>query len=114
VFPRRVRITSGLDSNWKEVLEDVALKAIPIKYISSVDVYLSNNSTITIDVAKKINTDWKGNLEEASSELEKIIEDFNSHSGISLVEYLLDFDMIRSEVSFTSSRLGNDNNSNND
>jgi hypothetical protein len=42
-----------------------------------------------------------------------MIEDLDNAHGVDLVEYLLDFDMIKSEVSFTSSRLGNENNSNN-
>jgi hypothetical protein len=42
-----------------------------------------------------------------------MIEELNNAHGVELVEYLLDFDMIKSEVSFTSSRLGNENNSNN-
>ena len=42
-----------------------------------------------------------------------MIEELSDAHGIELVEYLLDFDMIKSEVSFTSSRLGNENNSNN-
>ena len=111
-IPRRVRIVSGLDSNWREVLEDVSLKAIPVKYITSVELSLSNNDICTIDVSSKLKEDWARNLEIASMELEKIINNIHEKQGVELVEYLLDFDMIRSEVSFTSARLGNDNNSN--
>lgn len=112
-FPRRVRIVSGLDSNWKEVLEDVSLKAIPVKYIASVELQLQNKDSCTIDVASKMRLDWGNNLDEASRELEEMILEIDQEHGVSSVEYLLDFDMIRSEVSFTSSRLGNENNSNN-
>lgn len=101
-----------MDSNWKEVLEDVSLKAIPVKYISSVELQLQDNNTCTIDVANKLRLDWGNNLDDASKELEEMILKINEDHGVSSVEYLLDFDMIRSEVSFTSSRLGNDNNSN--
>lgn len=96
------------------MLEDVSLRAIPVKYISSVDIQLQNDGELTIDVANKIREDWNNNLDEASVELEKIIEEINDMHGVKMVEYLLDFDMIRTEVSFTSSRLGNENNSNND
>ncbi len=108
-----MRIVSGLDSNWKEVLEDVSLRAIPVKYISSVELQLRDGSSCTIDVASKLNLDWRSNLDEASKELERMIDEISNTQGIELVEYLLDFDMIKSEVSFTSSRLGNENNSNN-
>ena len=101
-----------MDSNWKEVLEDVSLKAIPVKYISSVELLLQNNNSCTIDVAGKLRLDWANNLDDASKELEIMILEIDQEHGVSSVEYLLDFDMIRSEVSFTSSRLGNDNNSN--
>jgi hypothetical protein len=60
-----------------------------------------------------LNSDWATNLDEASKELEKMIEEIHNAHGVDVVEYLLDFDMIKSEVSFTSSRLGNENNSNN-
>lgn len=112
VIPRRVRIVSGLDSNWKEVLEDVSLRAIPVKYISSVELSLANKGSCTIDVASKLKDDWHNNLDNATTELEKMINEIHEDHGVDLVEYLLDFDMIRSEVSFTSARLGNDNNSN--
>lgn len=101
-----------MDSNWKEVLEDISLKAIPVKYIASVELQLHNKSSCTIDVATKLREDWSNNYDEASKNLEKIIEDIHDSHGVESVEYLLDFDMIRSEVSFTSSRLGNENNSN--
>jgi hypothetical protein len=101
-----------LDANWREILEDVSLRAIPIKYIASVELELKNQDTCSIDVASKLRDDWSGNLETASVELEKLIGDVHELHGVSMVEYLLDFDMIRSEVSFTSAKLGNDNNSN--
>ena len=101
-----------MDSNWKEVLEDVSLKAIPVKYIASVELQLQNNNSCIIDVAEKMRSDWGNNLDDASRELEEMIIELDQEHGVSSVEYLLDFDMIRSEVSFTSSRLGNDNNSN--
>lgn len=94
-------------------MEDVSLRAIPVKYISSVELQLKDSNSCTIDVASKLDLDWRSNLDEASKELEKMIEDLNDAHGVELVEYLLDFDMIKSEVSFTSSRLGNENNSNN-
>lgn len=110
-IPRRVRIASNLDSNWKEVLDDVTMKAIPIKYISSVELFLSNNTNWTIDVAAKLNDEW-GTGDESTQKLEMMIQEIHDKHGIELIEYMLDFDMIRSEVSFTSARLGNDNNSN--
>ncbi len=113
MIPRRVRITSALDSNWREVLEDVYLKAIPVKYISSVDIKLKDNRTYSIDVSSKLKTEWNNNSDEASKNLEQIIEELHDTHGIKLVEYLLDFDMIKSEISFTSSRLGNENKSDN-
>lgn len=113
MIPRRVRIASALDSNWREVLEDVYLKAIPVKYISSVDIKLKDNRTCSIDVASKLKDEWHNSLEEASKKLENIIEEIHEAHGVKLVEYLLDFDMIKSEISFTSSRLGNENDSNN-
>ncbi len=103
---------SGLDDNWREILEDVSLRAIPIKYISSVDLELKNQDTCTIDVSSKLREDWESNLETATVELEKLIDEVHEMHGVGMVEYLLDFDMIRSEVSFTSAKLGNDNNSN--
>ncbi len=103
---------SGLDDNWREILEDVSLRAIPIKYISSVDLELKNQDTCSIDVSSKLREDWESNLEIATVELEKLIDEVHEMHGVSMVEYLLDFDMIRSEVSFTSAKLGNDNNSN--
>jgi hypothetical protein len=78
-----------------------------------VELQLKDGGSCTIDVASKLNLDWKSNLDEASKELERMIEELADAHGIELVEYLLDFDMIKSEVSFTSSRLGNENNSNN-
>ncbi len=77
------------------------------------ELQLKDGGSCTIDVASKLNLDWKSNLDEASKELERMIEELADAHGIELVEYLLDFDMIKSEVSFTSSRLGNENNSNN-
>lgn len=112
MIPRRVRIVSGLDSSWREVLEDISLKAIPVKYISSVELSLSDEDSCIIDVATKLKDDWFKNLDTASMELERMISEIHEDRGITMVEYLLDFDMIRSEVSFTSAKLGNDNNSN--
>lgn len=77
------------------------------------ELKLKDNNSCTIDVASKLDLDWKSNLDEASKELERMIEDLNDAHGVELVEYMLDFDMIKSEVSFTSARLGNENNSNN-
>lgn len=77
------------------------------------ELQLKDNNSCTIDVASKLDLDWKSNLDEASKELERMIDDLNNAHGVELVEYLLDFDMIKSEVSFTSARLGNENNSNN-
>ena len=94
-------------------MEDISLKAIPIKYIESAELHLKNASSYTIDVASKLKLEWGNNLDEASKQLESIIEEVNESDGVKLVEYLLDFDMIKSEISFTSSRLGNENNSNN-
>lgn len=77
------------------------------------ELQLKDSSSCTIDVASKLDLDWKSNLDEASKELERMIDDINNAHGVELVEYMLDFDMIKSEVSFTSSRLGNENNRNN-
>ena len=110
-IPRRVRIASNLDSNWKEVLDDVTMRAIPIKYIATVELFLSNNTNWTIDVQSKMKDEW-GVTDDATRKLEVMIEEVHEKHGIELIEYMLDFDMIRSEVSFTSARLGNDNNSN--
>ena len=112
-IPRRVRIASNLDSNWKEVLDDVTMRAIPIKYIATVELFLSNNTNWTIDVQSKMKDEW-GVTDDATRKLEVMIEEVHEKHGIELIEYMLDFDMIRSEVSFTSARLGNDNNSNSD
>ncbi len=87
------------------------MRAIPIKYISSVEIFLNDNKTWSIDVSAKLKEEW-GNTDEATYKLEQMIEDIHTHHGIELIEYMLDFDLIRSEVSFTSARLGNDNNSN--
>lgn len=87
------------------------MRAIPIKYISSVELFLNDNKTWSIDVPAKIKEHW-GTGDDATQKLEKMIEDVHKNHGIELIEYMLDFDMIRSEVSFTSARLGNDNNSN--
>ena len=76
------------------------------------ELSLTNNGSCSIDVASKLKDDWSNNLDSASAELEKIINEIHEDRGVDLVEYMLDFDMIRSEVSFTSARLGNDNNSN--
>lgn len=76
------------------------------------ELSLSDRDSCTIDVASKLKEGWSRNLDVASIELEKIINDIHEDRGVELVEYMLDFDMIRSEVSFTSARLGNDNNSN--
>jgi len=96
------------------VLEDVSMRAIPVKYISSVDLKLSNRATYKIDVSKKLKKEWNNNTDEASRQLEQIISEIHESIGVELVEYILDFDLMRSEISFTSSRLGNENNSNND
>lgn len=76
------------------------------------ELSLSNSDSCTIDVASKLRDDWSKNLDNASNELENIINEIHEARGVELVEYMLDFDMIRSEVSFTSARLGNDSNSN--
>jgi hypothetical protein len=90
------------------------MKAIPVKYISSVDIQLRDKTTCSIDVSDKLRNEWKNNLDEASKQLEEIIFDIDSSHGVNLVEYILDFDLMKTEISFTSSRLGNENNSNND
>lgn len=76
------------------------------------ELSLTNSGSCSIDVASKLKDDWSNNLDSASTELEKLINEVHDEHGVNLVEYMLDFDMIRSEVSFTSARLGNDNNSN--
>jgi hypothetical protein len=90
------------------------MKAIPVKYIASVDIQLANKGTYTIDVSKKLKKDWKNNTDEASKQLEQMINEIHDANGIEMVEYILDFDLMKTEISFTSSRLGNENNSDND
>ena len=90
------------------------MRAIPVKYIASVDLQLSNKSTYSIDVSKKLKKDWHNNIDEASKHLEQMISEIHETTGIDMVEYILDFDLMRAEISFTSSRLGNENNSDND
>jgi hypothetical protein len=89
------------------------MKAIPVKYISSVDIHLKNDGTHTVDVSKKLRNEWSNNLDEASRQLEQMIAEIHDTHGVDSVEYILDFDLMRTEISFTSSRLGNENNSNN-
>jgi len=91
----------------------VSMKAIPVKYISSVDIQLKDKGTHTVDVSKKLRNEWGNNLDEASRQLEQMISEIHDTHGVELVEYILDFDLMRTEISFTSSRLGNENNSNN-
>jgi hypothetical protein len=95
-------------------LADVSMRAIPVKYIASVDLQLSNKGTYTIDVSKKLKKDWYNNIDEASMHLEQMINEIHETTGVDMVEYILDFDLMRAEISFTSSRLGNENNSDND
>jgi hypothetical protein len=90
------------------------MKAIPVKYISSVDIQLKEKGTYSVDVSKKLKNEWSNNIDEASRQLEQIISEVHETHGVELVEYILDFDLMRAEISFTSSRLGNENNSNND
>lgn len=90
------------------------MKAIPVKYISSVELQLSNKASYSIDVSKKLKKEWNNNIDEASRQLEQMINEIHENAGIELVEYILDFDLMRTEISFTSSRLGNENNSDND
>lgn len=83
------------------------MSAIPIKYVASVDLFFEDGKNETVDVERLVR-ECK-DPEKASKELELIIHGKNENK-IELIEYILDFDKIKSEVSFISSRFGNDDN----
>jgi len=106
-FSRRVRISSTLSKDWQEICEDLNMKAIPIKYVSKVDLLLAGGGTISIDVPQLLK-EYK-ETDAAGKALEDLIQ---SKQAVQLVEYIIDFDKVKGEVAFSSSRLGNENNGN--
>jgi hypothetical protein len=106
-FSRRVRISSALNKDWQEICEDLSMKAIPIKYVSKVELIFNNGGNLIIDVPQLLK-DYK-ETDAAGKALEDIIQ---SKQAVSVVEYVIDFDKVKGEVAFSSSRLGNENNGN--
>jgi hypothetical protein len=106
-FTRRVRISSMLSKDWQEICEELSMKAIPIKYVSKVDLMLASGQTASIDVPQLIRE--HKDIDSAGKALEDMIQ---SGEQVQMVEYVIDFDKVKGEVAFSSSRLGNENNGN--
>jgi hypothetical protein len=102
-FSRQVRISSNLSKDWQDICEELSMKAIPIKYVQKVDVEHSTGFVITIDVPQLLREHKDPDI--AGKALEDLIQ---SRDHVKLVTYVIDFDKIKGEVAFSSSRLGKD------
>ena len=88
--PRSKKITLSHHKRWKDIVNDVDKKEVPVSILQQIIVRLIDGTTITIDVKQLINegvdfNDIENMLDEKFEELDAYIEN---------VDFLIDIDKV--------------------
>ena len=79
--------------HWPEVLSDVELNVIPIKYLYSVKVHFSDGKIWDIDLTEK---DTKNNADEVERSLQELFT--NYEESIEHIDFKLDTKRIKTDI----------------
>lgn len=93
-MPRKKRLPKDIVEHWPEVLKDVDIKVVPVKYLHAVRVYFTDGKVWDIDVA----TTLKKNPSEKS--IEKTLANlFNEYEDtIQNVDFRLDTAKVKADI----------------
>jgi hypothetical protein len=92
--PNKKNLPKEVVEHWPEVLKDVDIKVVPVKYLHAVRVYFKNGKVWDIDVAKTL----KKNPSEKSIEhtLEQIFLEYED--TIQNIDFRLDTAKIKADI----------------
>ena len=79
------KLPQDVIDHWPEVLSDVELNVIPIKYLDSVKVHFRDGKIWDIDLTEK---DTKNNFEEIERSLQELFSNYESQ--IEHIDFKLD------------------------
>ena len=93
-MPRKKSLPKDVVEHWPEVLKDVDIKVVPVKYLHAVRVYFKDGKVWDIDVAKTL----KKNSNEQS--IEKTLEQMflEYEDSIQNVDFRLDTAKVKADI----------------
>ncbi len=90
-MPNKNRLPPEVIDHWPEVLKDVEIKAVPVKYISGIHVSFNDGKTWEID----IDTDYTDD-DSLENTLNSFFEEYND--VIEAIEFRIDTPSLVSDV----------------
>ena len=87
------KLPQDVIDHWPEVLSDVELSVIPIKYLNSVKVHFNDGKIWDIDLTEK---DVKNNSEEVEKSLQELFTNYEEQ--IEHIDFKLDTQRIKIDI----------------
>jgi len=99
--PKKKTLPKDIVEHWPEVLKDVDIKVVPVKYLHAVRVYFKDGKVWDIDVAKTL----KKNTNEQSIEktLEQLFLEYED--SIQNVDFRLDTAKVKADIQARTQRF---------
>ena len=93
-MPKKKTLPKDIVEHWPEVLKDVDIKVVPVKYLHAVRVYFKDGKAWDIDIAKTL----KKNPSEKSIEqtLEQIFLEYEDN--IQNIDFRLDTAKVKADI----------------
>ena len=100
-MPKKKTLPKDIVEHWPEVLKDVDIKVVPVKYLHAVRVYFKDGKVWDIDVAKTL----KKNTNEQSIEktLEQLFLEYED--SIQNVDFRLDTAKVKADIQARTQRF---------
>ena len=100
-MPKKKTLPKDIVEHWPEVLKDVDIKVVPVKYLHAVRVYFKDGKMWDIDVAKTL----KKNPSEKSIEktLEQLFLEYEN--AIENVDFRLDTAKVKADIQARTHRF---------
>lgn len=87
------KLPSEVANYWPEIFKDIEIKAIPIKYINSINVILTDGSVWTVDIDRNKDS---VDVEDVEQIIEEIIEE--NEDSVETVDFRLDTEQIKKDI----------------
>jgi len=81
-----IQVTKDFVKEWPEILDEIKLSSMPIKYVLWVDIFLKNNVVIHIDVSKDLQT-------KSQNSVAKNLKDYINQNRINIKTVDIKFDV---------------------
>jgi len=98
--PKKKKLANNLNDHWPEIIENLDLSVVPIKYISSIEVIFHNGKIWRIDIEK---SKHKDNLDAIEHSLVKLFSEYEDE--IKTIDFKLDVVKIKKDIAISIQTL---------